>query len=304
MRPGPRESAITIDGSPADWGNRGRTSGSIETNPALPAPLRVKDFRVRSNEAYVYLRLDVGALDWTRGRYMIGIDTHRSDLGGFRLPRIGDRCSTGMDFVVDLTGPATSQLLIDRPYNLYRTVPLPGSDPPRVTQVYNRPWESVAHDDPRWDTLVVETNRARVGRDGTVFPAVTYQRNQLRHAQQSEHSLADWFADPATGTIEIRLGWGMLHVLDPSSRLVLRGMNAGGGPAGVTTDGFKFVVASYDPADPVAGVRLGCQPGSEPFEYRWDPWEAPTWHQERKPLFDSMRAAFQDLVTVPVRPRR
>ncbi len=304
MRAGPRDSAMTIDGNPAEWGNRGHTWTSIPVNPAIPAPLRVKDFRIRSDEAYVYLRLDVGAIDWTRGRYLIGIDTHRSDLGGFRLPHISDRCSVGLDFVVDLTGPTTSQLLIDRPYNLYRTVPLSGSNPPRAMQVYNRPWESVAHDDPQWDTLVVETNRVRVGRDGTVYPAITYQRNQLRHARQAEHSLADWFADPATGTIEIRLGWGMLHVLDPSSRWVLRGMDAGGGPAGVTTTGFNFVVASYDPGAPNMGARLGCGPGSEPFAYRWEPWEAPTWHQERKPLFDSMQATFRDLMTVPVRPPR
>ncbi len=304
MRAGPREAAMTIDGNPAEWGTRGRTWPSLPVTPAMPAPLRVTDFRVRSDEAYVYLRLDVGAIDWTRGRYLIGIDTHRSDLGGFRLPRTGDRCPVGLDFVVDLTGPATSQLLIDRPYNLYRTAPLLGSDPPRTMQVYNRPWKSVAHDDLQWDTLVVETNRVRIGRDGTVYPAITYQRNQLRHARQTEHSLADWFADPATGTIELRLGWGMLHVLDPSSHFVLRGMDAGRGPAGVTTEGFTFVVASYDPADPTKGARLGCGPDLKPFAYRWEGWEAPSWHQERKPGFDSLQATFRDLIKVPASPPR
>ena len=300
MRAGHRDSAIVIDGNAADWGDRGRTWPSIPTDSALPAPLRIRDLRVWSDPAYLYLRLDVGAIDWSRGRYLIGIDTHRSDLGGFRLPRTGTRCSIGLEFVVDLTGPNDSQLLIDRPYNLYRNVPLLGADPPRAMPVYNRPWESVAHDDLRWDTLRVETNRARVGRDGTVYPAITSERNRLRHDRQTDSSLADWFADPATGTIEIRLGWGMLHVLDPSSRLVLRGMDAGGRPAGVTTDGFKFVAASYDPADPLrGGSRLGCGSGIEPFTYRWQPWETPAWYQERKPLFESMRTTFQGLAPVP-----
>ena len=300
MRAGHRDSTITIDGDPADWSNRGQTWASFHPDPGLTAPLRVRDFRVRSDEAYVYLRLDVGAIDWARGRYLVGIDTHRSDLGGFRLPRTGTRCPIGLEFVLDLTGPNDSQLLIDRPYNLYRTAPLRGSDPPRTMQVYNRPWNSVAHDDLRWDTLRVETNRARIGRDGTVYPAIVYERNRLRHDRQSNHSLADWFADPATGTIEIRLGWGMLQVLDPSSRLVLRGMDQGGSPAGVVTDGFNFVVASYDPASPAAGgTRLGCGPGSAPFLYRWPGWEMPAWHQELKPLFDSMRTTFRGLTNLP-----
>ncbi len=305
MRAGHRDSAITIDGNPADWGNRGRTWATIPTAVARPAPLQVRDFRVRSDETYLYLRLDVGAIDWSRGRYLIGIDTHQSDLGGFRLPRTGTRCGVGLDFVVDLTGPGESQLLVDRPYNLYRTVPLPGSDPPRVMQVYNRPWESVAHDDLRWDTLKVETNRARVGRDGTVYSAITYERNRLRHDRQTATTLADWFSDPATGTIEIRLGWGMVHILDPSSRLALRGMDSGGGPMGVVTDGFKFVVQSYDPTGaPDSGVSLGCGPGVEPFAYQWQPWEAPNWYPERKPLFESMRATFRGITNAPVRPIR
>ena len=305
MRAGSRDSAIVIDGHPADWGERGRTWPSIPADPALPPPLLVRDFRVRSDEAYLYLRLDVGAIDWARGRYLVGIDTHRSDLGGLRLPRTGDRCPVGLDFVLDLTGPNDSQLLVDRPYNLYRTVPLAGSDPLRVMQVYNRPWESLAHDDLQWDTLVVETNRVRVGRDGTIYPAMTYQRNRLRHDRQPENSLADWFAEPATGTIEIRLGWGMLQILDPSSRLALRGMDTGGGPAGITTDGFNLVVASYDPASPAAGgARLGCGPGTTPFHYQWQPWEAPAWHQERKPLFDSMRTTYRGLTTIPAGPPR
>ena len=79
-RAGPKETAITIDGGGADWGNRGH-HWPIE--PAgTSAPLAIKDFRVTSDEAYVYFRLDVGALDWQHGRYLVGIDTHGPDLGG------------------------------------------------------------------------------------------------------------------------------------------------------------------------------------------------------------------------------
>ncbi|MGE0441693.1 MAG: tetratricopeptide repeat protein [Gemmatimonadales bacterium] len=300
MRAGRKEDALTIDGRGEDWGDRGRTWGRLPDQSALPAPLRIRDVRIRSDEAYVYLRLDVGAIDWSRGRYLVGIDTYRADLGGLRLPRTGQRCEGGLEFVVDLVGPEGSQLLVDREYNLYRTVPLPGSNPPRVMQVYNRPWEHRRHDDLQWDTLVVETNRARVGRDGTVYSAQTYQRNRLLHARQTDNSLADWYADPATGTIELRLGWGMLQVLDPSSRLVLHGAD-GGGPAGAETDGFRFVVQSYDPARPDAGGALiGCGPnGGAPFEYTWPAWEVPNWHEERKPLFEAMRDAFRAIRPAP-----
>lgn len=301
-RAGSKESAITIDGAPADWGTRGH-NWPIEAAGAATAPLTIKDFRVTSDEAYVYFRLDVGAIDWEHGRYLVGIDTYRPDLGGTTLPYTGARCSTGLEFVLDLGGPARGYMLVDQPYRLYRTVPLVGSVPPMTVQVYNRPWKSVAHDDPRWDSLRVETNRFRVGRDGTVYPPARYERNQLTFARQSETTLADWFADPATGVIEARIPWGMLEVLDPSSHLVLSGMEVGGtGPAGSETDGFRFVVQSYDPASPTTGgTLLGC---GAPLQWTWDTWEVPTWHEEIKPLFAAMKETFRSITGPMARPAK
>ena len=293
MRPGRKDSALVIDGRGDDWGTRGTTwSGPAGADPK--SPLTIRSFRATSDEGYVYLRLDVGAIDWSQGRYVIGIDTYRRDLGALRLPHTGTRCPVGLEFAVDLAGPASSQVLIDQPYNLYRTVPLPGTDPPQSMQVYNRPWQSISHDDLRWDSLTVETNRSRVGRDGTVYPARSYQRNRLLFARQQDNTLADWFADPATGVIEIRLPWGMLEVLDPSSRLVLQGMDSGNGPAGVPTDGFRFVVQSYRP-DGAAGTTMGCGAGGDPMPWTWATWEVPAWHEELKPLFGAMKTTFQSL---------
>jgi hypothetical protein len=292
MRAGPGQPAIRIDGSPADWGTRGR-SWPIQAG-TTPPPLAIRDFRVTSDEAYVYFRLDVGAIDWERGRYLVGIDTHRTDLGGKTLPYTGARCRVGLEFVLDLGGPERGYLLVDRPYNLYRSAPLRGSVPPRTMQIYNRPWQSGAHDDPRWDSLRVETNRWRIGRDGTVYPASTSQRNRLRFARQSETTLADWYADPGERVIEARIPWGMLEVLDPSSRLVLSGMEEGGNlPAGSHTDGFRFVVQSYDPRSPRSGgALLGC---NAPLQWTWNTWEVPSWHEEIKPLFAAMRETFRSI---------
>ncbi len=296
MRAGSRKSAISIDGAAKDWGARGR-NWPITAGKTAP-PLAIRDFRVTSNEAYVYFRLDVGAIDWERGRYLVGIDTYRTDLGGRTLPYTGTRCTAGLEFVLDLGGPERGYLLVDRPYNLYRTVPLPGSVPPQTMQVYNRPWKSVAHDDLRWDSLRVETNRGRVGRDGTVYLHSVYERNRLTFARQSETTLADWFADARTGVIEARIPWGMLQVTDPSSRLVLSGMEAGGtGPASSQTDGFRFVVQSYDPRSPASGgALLGC---GAPLQWSWSTWDAPSWHEEIKPLFGAMQDTFRS-ITGPV----
>ena len=179
--------------------------------------------RVAEDEGYVYLRLDVGSIDWTRAHYQVGIDTYRRDLGDTRLPHTGSRSPTGLEFVLDLGGPKDSQLLVDHPYNPYRGVVIPGSKPPAIQYVYNPPFRTVANDKGQWDSLVVVPNRRRVGRDGTIYPAIGYNRNRLLYARQSENTLTDWYADAATGVVEVRIPWGMLQLVDPSTRSVLYG---------------------------------------------------------------------------------
>jgi hypothetical protein len=137
MRAGARDSAITIDGAGSDWRARGRWYAA-PNDSALPAPLRLRELRVTHDEAYVYLRLTVGAIDWARGRYLIGISTIGDSLGDWQLPYTGTRSPVGLEFVVDLADPADSRVLVDSPYNLYKRVPITGSRPP-VTIVRVQP---------------------------------------------------------------------------------------------------------------------------------------------------------------------
>lgn len=295
MRPGRQDSLIVIDGRANDWAAR-RALYTGRPSPTLAPPLQLRSFSVASDEAYVYMKLEVGAIDWRRAAYLIGIDTHSPALGDGVLPITGTRSPVGLEFVVDLHGPDGSHVLVDHPYNLYREKPIRGSRPAAVQQVYNRPFRSVANSAGHYDSLIVETNRRRIGRDGTVYPPRTVDRSRLLFARQSETTLADWYADTTTGVIELRIPWGMLNVLDPSSRLVLRGDPRTGKVAGVRTDGFRFLVQSYDPRRPAApGDRLpvGTAGGFGAIPtWRWPTWEEPRWYPELKPQFDSMRAAF------------
>jgi hypothetical protein len=259
--------------------------------------LQLKSLRISEDEAYVYLRLDVGRIDWARAHYLIGIDTYRRNLGDTRLPHTGSRAPIGLEFVVDLGGPAASQVLVDHPYNPYRPVVIPGSKPSATQYVYNAQVRTVANELGQWDSLVAVPNRRRIGRDGKIYPAISYNRNRLLYSRDSDNSLADWFADTATGVIEVRLPWGMLQLVDPSKRSVLFSNTSDGYVQGALTDGFRFVVESYDPSSPRSGGdTLPRGAGATRFAdvptWTWATWETPQWHAEIKPLFAAMQRAF------------
>ena len=305
MRAGAKESPMVIDGDTADW--RGVTPLYATSSARRQDPLSLRSLRVAQDEGYVYLRLDVGAIDWSRAHYQIGIDSYGQALGDTRLPHTGTRSPVGLEFVLDIGGPGATQLLVDHPYNPYRPVTIPGSRPPAVQYVYNRPFRTVANSAGHWDSLVVVPNRRRIGGNGQLYPGISYNRNRLTFARQQENSLADWFADTSTGVIELRIPWGMLQLVDPSSRSVLFGNATSGKIAGARTDGFHFVVESYDPAVPQGGAdRLprGTAPGAfgAPTLWTWPTWEMPRWHAEVKPLFGAMQRAFAGIPEHPLTP--
>jgi len=289
MRAGPADSVMTIDGQRDDWIGRTPWYTRAATAPATDAALQLDALYVRHDEAYVYLRLDVGRIAWNRARYLIGIDTYDARLGDSRLPFGGGASPVGLEFVIDLDRPDAARVLVDQPYNLYQHLPIRGARPAATQSVYNRPFRTRANDDGRYDTLWVTPNRRTIGRDGRVFDALRIERNLLVHARQQETTLSDWYADTATGTIELRIPWGLLHVLDPSSRHVLFGTPSAHDPAGRTTDGFRFVVRSLARSGG-AGETL---PLGIPPTWQWPTWETPRWHAERKPLFEAMRDAFR-----------
>jgi tetratricopeptide (TPR) repeat protein len=304
MRAGRKGSRIIIDGDTADWRSRPVLYGKPMSRSNVPPQLQLKSFRVSEDEAYVYLRLDVGRIDWARAHYLIGIDTYRGNLGDTRLPHTGLRVPVGLEFVLDFGGPGASQLLVDHPYNPYRPVVIPGSKPPATQYVYNPEVRIVANDLGQWDSLVVVPNRRRIGRDGRIYPAISYNRNRLLYSRESENSLADWYADTTTGVLEVRLPWGMLQLVDPSKRSVLFSNTSDGYVRGAVTDGFRFVVKSYDPSKPSSGGdTLPRGAGANGFAaiptWTWPTWEVPQWHAEVKPLFAAMQRTFG---AIPDRP--
>jgi len=273
-KPGRDGWRITIDGKGSDWDSVTPIAG--DGTGAL------RWLRVTHDEAYLYMRLDVEPLDWDRTRYAVGIDTHGAEAGDHRMPfGLNLKTPTGMEFLLDLTGPTSSRLLSDIPYDLH-------------TNRFNRPWRSSRNEDGMFTEMLAETNRRRVGRDGAVYPAITYSRSVLRYGTMAPDSpsyddLVDWSDNAREGFIEGRIGWNLLNVTDPSTRQVLQDpVPARGATGHATTDAFRFYLAAYRPGDHrvVATLpdtdRRGRYKANAIPSYTWSPWEQPTYHSYLK----------------------
>ncbi len=239
--------------------------------------------RVGADPSYLYLALG-GGPPFHGARYVVGIDTFRRDLGLFRLPGVDSPGRAGFEFALVLNDTSDAQLLVAPWYNPYLG-PRNGMGPTGLDLFYNRGATVFAtHGAGTFDSLFVTTNRWRIGRDGRTYPARGVNRGRMRFGRATESTLSDWYVDPASGLVEVRIAWSLLNVTDPSSRLVMVRYRGNGVFETARTEGFRFAVAAVDRT---SGAVIGrVEPGRA---YAWPTWEVPTWHERLKPAYFAMR---------------
>ncbi len=269
---------------------------------------------VDSDEAFLYLRLDVqkldndgdGKPDWDQVNYLITLGTTADPSGSILLPFVSNvRVPSGADFVIRLGKAEESKILISSANNPYNIVPVPGL--PDQTQIrYRIPFLPSLKQDSQFQEMTVEPNRRRYGRDGRVFPPVRYSRSSLEWGTLEKGSadyntLAEWHANAQTNMIELRIPWGLLQVTDPSSRQVLAGIDRSGTFYTKTTGGILLGVVSYRPrteelADVLPRFRSpGIIAEEDMKRYKWEPWETITPTPYLKDSYYVVQRALQDL---------
>lgn len=287
------EAPVVVDGRPWDWS----PSAVVATGSAGDGWRSLRSLSAVSDEGYLYLllRTDGGGQppDWGRLGFRIGIDTYDPLRGERSLPETpgGEAFSTGVEFVVSLSGPEASEVRV-----------VSGYDPAAARD--GAPVFSPERPGAGFVPLRLETNRERIARDGTRIPAIVWSRGALRFGSLDPSSEAfdtrtDVSISVATGSIEVRIPWGLLNVADPSSHRILHQETSHDGtPGTIETGGFRFAALAVDPSRDFRVIsRL--PPDGEPQTWRWPGWEEPRFRSELKHGVDALRGTFRALSANP-----
>lgn len=288
-RPGNGGPRIRIDGKAGDWSQ-------------VPVYLENPELRLKvlADEGWLYLGLFAPSLpfDWSREGFLVGIDTVGTAQGDHRLPfGLPLSSEAGLEFALRLQGDRTA-VLADDAYDLF-------------THRYSRPYRSVENADGRFVMPRTESNRARIGRDGTFFPEHRQEIGWLRKgiadpSSPAYDSRAEWMEGP--GFVEVRIPWGLLNVTDPSQRRVVEDPVPHTDIVGTRiTEGFRLVLARFTGAEaPLKPQTVLPEPrqGRIPLPplFTWPTWDQPTYHAYRKPTFDILRKALAALPDEPLPP--
>ena len=201
--------AVRVDGAIDDWTGVSPYAAS-DTAATDGNPLRA--LYVTSDQTSLYLRLDVSPRSSVRA-FGISLDVLDSARGDRRLPLpLQASWSRGAEFALLVTPPRAdgqpggAELYQDRAMNFS---PFMREWDGRNWRRRRAPAKPVANDAGAYVPLVVETNRERVARSGTFYPAKYFDWGRLECA----------FDTPGR-TVEIAIPWGLV-VGDPSSRAAL-----------------------------------------------------------------------------------
>jgi hypothetical protein len=238
--------AIQIDGDFRDWNGVPpyATSDSMAGAGAGVMPF-VRALYATSDQARFYLRLDLDPRAAARGLRSIGVafDILDAARGDHRLPPPLDATwSRGAERVLLIEPALDSREDRSRRASLFADARSRYSEfarvraGPRNDYAFLRaPYRPVANEEGRYLPLLVETNRERVARNGTLYPARYLNAGRLAYGREPSPSSAwpgapatrafdphaEWRFDEARRSIEVAIPWGLLGVGDPSSRAVI-----------------------------------------------------------------------------------
>ncbi|MGH7681072.1 MAG: hypothetical protein ACRENN_03695 [Candidatus Eiseniibacteriota bacterium] len=262
-------SKIRIDGNVNDWTGIAPYAKATDEG-GKPSPLRA--LYVASDQERFYLRIDyapdAGSIAPPRdGEHKSGgtappipsgvralgvsLDILDPKRGDTRLPApIQATWSRGAEYVLLVEPPLAGDagagvfqggaqagraaLFIDRAmnYSLYSKF-LSG----KTFEWNTAPFHPVTNRDGLYTPLLIETNRERVGHEGTRYPAQHLNWGRLERGTEPPVAAlagwsdgdsgraydphAEWQADPVQGVIEVAIPWGLLNVGDPSTHAVV-----------------------------------------------------------------------------------
>ncbi|MCE1196410.1 tetratricopeptide repeat protein [bacterium] len=307
-RPGAKGPSALIDGDPSDW-------------RSVPEYLAGNGLSVKLTADEGWLNLGIF---WDRSRafdgLMVGIDTHDTARGDHRLPfGLEAGSEAGLEFAILFQG-ARAAVFADEPYDLFAN---------RARKLYR----SVPNADGRFVMPMTESNRWRIGRDGTIYQPHQQEIGWLREGTQDRaskdfDSMAEWRR--GDGFLEARIPWGLLNVTDPSSRAIVSTpeglpLSREGVPV---TDGFRLALVAYRgdafagkaslaasapaPMPAASAAASGSVPSAAappaglpviglPPLFAWNTWEEPTWHAFKKEAYYIYRDALAGIRSEPAK---
>jgi len=267
--PGKDTSVCYVDGDISEWKNE---------KPLVSSPNLTT--YVKSDEKYLYLRLNALNYDFEKDTLLIPIDS---------LPNQGNTTDSKYkvtlerptDFVIELNGKENSRVVVDAYYDSFYYLYAKQLTMIKANSAYETKNSGLFNP----ENLALN-KEITLPVDHQTIPFSSYETGKLLYGngnpQSTDYnSLADFiFKDHQ---VEIRIPWALLNVTDPSTKSVMDNLYIGGIQS-VKTSGFYIGGILLKENKVVESTAMNL--------YSWQEWETPSFHERLKPSYYILQDAF------------
>ena len=233
-----------------------------------------------ADASYFYIAAQLPEFNLENQKLYLAIDTYDKEKGDHHLPFLNDRLKNGIEFLISIDSINNSKIKVDDSYSVY-------------TDIYHNlvpVYTSSKNENGRYVDQILLSNRGRRTLTNDSIPPVLFNRSKLLFGKSSNPntSNANWYWNPITKILEVRLDWHLLNVCDPSERRVLDDRDGTPAIEYTQTKGFHIFPYITDKKDQITSYPLN----SEDYFLTCDTWEQPAYEMTLKPLYHTFRDSF------------
>jgi hypothetical protein len=274
FEPGEKESVVYVDGDSSEW----KKQESFLTEEGT-------DLYVRSDEKYVYFLVESETFDFEKDTIYIPIDT-LSGQGSLRNASTGSVFAKPSEFIIQIDGVDNSRILVDSYYDSFYYLYGEKAGLIEKNALYSYKGNGT------FNPMSLCLSRGLyLPVDDRTLPFTSYETGKLKLGDGNPKSAGyDSLADFAVkdGTVEIRIPWQLLNVMDPSTKTIMGDLHSGQGVSPVTADGFHIGIG-ISKAGTVVRETIPM------MRYDWEVWDLPTYHERLKESYGIVKSAFESL---------
>lgn len=272
FEPGNKINKCYVDGKDDDW--------------KKDTPLAKNDrfsLYAKSDEKYLYFMARIKDFDFNKDKFIIPIDITENS-GNTNFKEYNIKFNSPMDFVIIIDGKEKSKVMVDAYYDsFYYTY---GKVLKMIETNINYEKKNSGIFNPMYLCL---NRELYLPEDKAKLPLSKYETGKLMQGngnpkEKNYNSLTDYtYAD---GVLEIRIPWQLINVMDPSEKIVMDDFYAATGIKPMEIKGLKSqgILISEDKVI-----------YSEDFDYSWDRWDMPAYHERLKPSYYILKDAFKKI---------
>ncbi|MEH7744640.1 hypothetical protein V7659_06230 [Neobacillus drentensis] len=294
FEPGKKETEILVDGIGRDW-EKAQVKKSYPSNDKKDT---LKEVRLTSDNGYLYFLLKYNRpVDFRRQGTFLLLDSVKQQ-GQTQIPlidQISIKTDFGIDFLVNLTGPETSSIMVDSYYDTfyYQYAHL-------LKMIEEQPYVKQKNNGVFHPIRLALNKELTIPTTKEIIPFASYETGKLKFGSANPNSkkfnsLTDVSISNDRKMIEGRIPWLLLNVKDPSQKEVMGNVWKSGLSGSVETSGIRLAIVTTElgkVTQTLPRTKNNRLHQFDAFLYSWKKWEEPAFYERLKKSYGIMKEMY------------